>query len=41
LPGAHLLLPEPKMLIDDGAGHNDIWNDSTVGDVIRFVEALN
>ncbi len=33
--------PEPKqMLIDDGLGHNDIWNDSTVGDVIRFVEAL-
>jgi fermentation-respiration switch protein FrsA (DUF1100 family) len=35
------IAPEPKqMLIDDGSGHNDIWNDSTVGDVIRFVEAL-
>ena len=35
------IAPEPKqMLIDDGAGHNDIWNDSTVGHVIRFVEAL-
>lgn len=35
------IAPEPKqMVIDDGAGHNDIWNDSTVGNVIRFVEAL-
>ncbi|MCV9966062.1 alpha/beta hydrolase [Pararhizobium sp. BT-229] len=35
------IAPEPKqMLIDDGSGHNDIWNDSTVGDVIRFIEAL-
>ena len=32
--------PEPKqMLIYDGAGHNDIWDDRIVGDVIRFVEA--
>lgn len=32
---------EPKrMLIYDGSGHNDILNDSMVGDVIRFVEAL-
>ncbi|MDC9807938.1 alpha/beta hydrolase [Rhizobium binxianense] len=32
---------EPKtMLIYDGAGHNDILNDRMVGDVIRFVEAL-
>ncbi len=31
---------EPKqMLIYDGSGHNDIWED-IVGDVIRFVEAL-
>jgi len=28
------------MLIYDGAGHNDILNDSIVGDVIRFVEGL-
>ena len=33
--------PEPKqMLIYDGSGHNDIWDDGMVGDVIRFVEAL-
>ncbi|PDS99981.1 alpha/beta hydrolase [Rhizobium chutanense] len=32
---------EPKrMVIYDGAGHNDIWNDSMIGEVIRFVEAL-
>ena len=31
---------EPKqMLIYDGSGHNDIWED-IVGDVIRFAEAL-
>ncbi len=35
------MAPEPKrMLIYDGAGHNDILNDRMVGDVIRFVEAL-
>ncbi|RFB91561.1 alpha/beta hydrolase [Rhizobium leguminosarum bv. trifolii] len=35
------IAPEPKrMLIYDGVGHNDILNDSMVGDVIRFVEAL-
>ncbi|TAT86535.1 alpha/beta hydrolase [Rhizobium ruizarguesonis] len=35
------IAPEPKrMLIYDGAGHNDILNDRMVGDVIRFVEAL-
>ncbi|MDR9807892.1 alpha/beta hydrolase [Rhizobium hidalgonense] len=35
------IAPEPKrMVIYDGAGHNDIFNDGTVGDVIRFVEAL-
>jgi fermentation-respiration switch protein FrsA (DUF1100 family) len=35
------IAPEPKqMLIDDGSGHNDIWNDRTVGEVIRFVEGL-
>jgi hypothetical protein len=27
------------MLIDDGSGHNDIWDDRMVGDVIRFLEA--
>ena len=33
--------PEPKqMLIYDGSGHNDIWDDRMVGDVIRFVKAL-
>ncbi len=36
------IAPEPKqLLVYDGAGHNDILNDSMVGDVIRFVEALN
>ena len=35
------IAPEPKrMLIYDAAGHNDIFNDRMVGDVIRFVEAL-
>jgi fermentation-respiration switch protein FrsA (DUF1100 family) len=35
------IAPEPKqMLIDDGSGRNDIWNDRTVGEVIRFVEGL-
>ncbi|WEX89513.1 alpha/beta hydrolase [Sinorhizobium garamanticum] len=35
------IAPEPKqMRIYDGSGHNDIWNESTVGDVIGFVEAL-
>jgi fermentation-respiration switch protein FrsA (DUF1100 family) len=34
------IAPEPKqMLIYDGCGHNDIWED-IVGDVIRFAEAL-
>ncbi|WEX89038.1 alpha/beta hydrolase [Sinorhizobium garamanticum] len=32
---------EPKqMLIYDGSGHNDIWDTRMVGDIIRFVEAL-
>ena len=36
------IAPEPKqMLIYDGSGHNDIWDNSMVGDVIRFLEALN
>jgi uncharacterized protein len=36
----YVIAPEPKrMLIDDGSGHNDIWNDNTVGNVIGFVEA--
>ena len=36
------IAPEPKqMLIYDGSGHNDIWDDGMVGDVIRFVEAVN
>ncbi|RUM06864.1 alpha/beta hydrolase [Rhizobium chutanense] len=35
------IAPEPKrMVIYDGAGHNDIWNGSMIGDVIQFVEAL-
>ncbi|MBB4576939.1 hypothetical protein GGI59_005843 [Rhizobium lentis] len=35
------LAPEPKqMLIYDRAGHNDIFNDGMVGDVIGFVEAV-
>ncbi len=32
---------EPKrMLIDERSGHNDIWNENTVREVIRFVEVL-
>nr|WP_255647703.1 alpha/beta hydrolase [Ensifer sp. IC4062] len=32
---------EPKqMLIYDGSGHNDLWDARMVGDIIRFVEAL-
>lgn len=32
---------EPKqILIYDGSGHNDIWDARMVGDIIRFVEAL-
>ena len=35
------IAPEPKrMLIYDSSGHNDIWDDRMVDDVIRFVEAL-
>ena len=35
------IAPEPKqMQIDERAGHNDIWNDNTVSEVIHFVEAL-
>ncbi|KKZ87185.1 hypothetical protein RPHASCH2410_CH12400 [Rhizobium phaseoli Ch24-10] len=35
------LAPEPKrMVIYDGAGHNDIFNDRMVGDELGFVEAL-
>ena len=35
------IAPEPKqMLVDDGSGHNDIWNEGTVGHVIHFVESL-
>jgi fermentation-respiration switch protein FrsA (DUF1100 family) len=34
------IAPEPKqMLIYDIFGHNDIWDDETVGQVVRFVEA--
>lgn len=29
-----------QMLIYDAAGHNDIWDEGMVGDVIRFVQAL-
>jgi hypothetical protein len=29
------------MLIYEGSGHNDIWDDGMVGDIIRFVHALN
>ena len=36
------IAPEPKqMLIYDNSGHNDIWDDGMVGDVIRFMESLN
>jgi fermentation-respiration switch protein FrsA (DUF1100 family) len=35
------IAPEPKqMRIYDGSGHNDIWYDDTIGQVIRFVEVL-
>jgi fermentation-respiration switch protein FrsA (DUF1100 family) len=34
------LAPEPKrMLIDDASGHNDIWNDELMLQILRFVEA--
>lgn len=33
--------PEPKqMLIYESSGHNDVWDNRLVGDVIRFLEAL-
>lgn len=33
--------PEPKqMLIYDAYGHNDIWTEGMVGDIVGFVEAL-
>ncbi|ULR46809.1 alpha/beta hydrolase [Rhizobium sp. K102] len=35
-----LALEPKRMVIYDGAGHNDIFNENMVGDVIRFVEAL-
>ncbi|MCK3777610.1 alpha/beta hydrolase [Ensifer sesbaniae] len=32
---------EPKqMLVGERSGHNDIWNDKTVSEVIHFVESL-
>jgi uncharacterized protein len=35
------IAPEPKqMLIYDGSGHNDVFNDRMVGDVIRFIETM-
>lgn len=34
------LAPEPKrMIIDDAAGHNDIWNDGLAAEIAGFVEA--
>ena len=33
--------PEPKqMLIDDNSGHNDLWDDRMVDDIIHFLEAI-
>jgi fermentation-respiration switch protein FrsA (DUF1100 family) len=33
--------PEPKqLLIYESSGHNDVWDDRMVGDVIRFLETL-
>lgn len=35
------LAPEPKeMLVYDAYGHNDLWDEGMVGDVVRFVDAL-
>ncbi|WDZ78907.1 alpha/beta hydrolase [Ensifer adhaerens] len=35
------IAPEPKqMRIDEHSGHNDIWNDNTVSEVVKFVDAL-
>ena len=34
------IAPEPKqMLIHDAFGHNDLWNEGMVGEIIGFVEA--
>ena len=35
------LAPEPKrMLVYDAFGHNDLWNESMVAEIIGFIEAL-
>ncbi|MDK1375459.1 MULTISPECIES: alpha/beta hydrolase [unclassified Sinorhizobium] len=37
----YAIASEPKqMLIYDGSGHNDLWDARMVGDIVRFVEAL-
>lgn len=36
------IAPEPKrMLVYDAYGHNDLWDEGMVGDVISFVEELS
>jgi uncharacterized protein len=36
------IAPEPKqMLIYDNSGHNDIWDDRMVGDMIHYLEGPN
>jgi fermentation-respiration switch protein FrsA (DUF1100 family) len=36
------LAPEPKrMLVYDAYGHNDIWSEGLVSDVIQFVESID
>ena len=35
------LAPEPKrMLVHDAFGHNDLWNEGMVAEIIGFIEAL-
>lgn len=35
------IAPEPKeMLVYDAYGHNDLWDEGMVGDVLTFIEAL-
>lgn len=35
------IAPEPKrMLVHDAFGHNDLWNEGMVGEIIGFIETL-
>lgn len=38
----YAMAPEPKeMLIYDAYGHNDLWDEGMLGDVVRFVQGLS